>query len=146
VRTVVPTPSPGCPATRALQIEGIDHDEHLCTAPTAYGKLLTALWDSGEPFVIVEWDILPWPGAITELAACSEPWCGFPYPTIGEGSIIASMGCTKLTPAGPAPTEWRSTAWPTLDCTVGLVLAELHGGMHLHGPPVAHLALRHTIS
>ena len=143
MHVIVPTPTPDCPAHRALQIEGVDHDEIVCATPTTYGSLLTELWDAGEPFVLVEWDIVPWPGALDALEVCEQPWCGYPYPIVGEGSVIASLGCTKITPVGSAPDALASTQWPIVDCAIGLRLADLHGEMHLHEPLVAHLATRH---
>ena len=45
----------------------------------SYWNLLRNLWEMQEDVVIVEHDVIPWPGALEELVACAKPWCSFSY-------------------------------------------------------------------
>jgi hypothetical protein len=135
---VVPTPKLSSPAWRALRMEGIeDLWEWRCTDPYDYGRWFAYAWDEGEPFVIVEWDVIPWPGAVPGLLDCSSPWCTHAYP-LHRGRLATSFGIGKYIPTGPAPDEWRQTEWQQLDGQVVPVLRERLGAPHVHEPPVAH--------
>jgi hypothetical protein len=133
----VPTPEYFAPATRALRMEGIGVDEELCTKPNDYGILFAHLWDRGDPFIICEHDIIPWPGAVAKLADCRECWCTHRYP-LHVGNVARSFGIGKYQPVGQAPFEWRDTEWRMLDGQVIPLLNRLYGHPHTHEPPVAH--------
>lgn len=118
-----------------------------------YGTLFAALWNIGEPFVIVEHDVVPWPGAVEELHACAEPWCAFAYSPL-DGPLAdhdgPPMGCAKFTPEGPVPFEAVTEIgeggsrkgipiWDRLDLTVGRSLRARGLTVHQHHPCVAHI-------
>lgn len=140
---VIPTPELDSPAARALAMEGFDNGddrgrahEYLCVADTDYGMCFANLWAGGEPFVICEWDIIPWPGALTALLDCPEPWCTHRYPV--GANLTTSFGIGKYRPTGPADPSWAETPWHLLDGFVVPVLNRLFGRPHVHEPPVAH--------
>jgi hypothetical protein len=135
---VIPSPEPRCPALDALEMEGVD-ELHLalCTAPTDYGRVFSEYWNRGEPFIVCEWDICPWPEAIDKLSECNAGWCAHRYP-LHRGNVTLSFGLGKYRPQGEAPAEWAQTRWDQLDGQVIPVLNRLYGKPHVHEPPVAH--------
>lgn len=121
---------------RYVQMEGL----------YAYHGLLKELWSKLEPFVIVEQDVLPWPGAIEELWQCSGDWCTYSYRMHGGIGIAHALGCAKLSARLMAslPNVWdEQIAWNTLDQV--LFFAARNAGIepHMHRPPVIHLSERH---
>jgi hypothetical protein len=75
----------------------------------AYARWFQSLWKLGHDFIIVEHDVLPWPGAITKLEQCVNVWCG----------LNTSLQCTKFSPSrlGDCPVS-EPTHWQMLDHTV----------------------------
>jgi hypothetical protein len=118
-------------------MEGLVVVETLTVEPCDYGEYFTNMWARGAPFVVCEWDIVPWPGAITRLLECSEPWCTHRYPV--GGNVTTSFGIGKYRPSGPAAEEWARTPWHLLDGLVVPVLRARLGEPHIHEPPVAHV-------
>lgn len=45
----------------------------------SYTKVLEELWQQGETFALMEHDMVPWPGAITQIINCPYPWCFYGY-------------------------------------------------------------------
>lgn len=90
----------------------------------SYGDFLNELShkETG-PFIIVEHDCFPWPGAIQEILGCPEPYCSFG----------GTLQCAKISPTGddlvPPKTKW------------GQVDAEMwrHIVPHMHLPEVINL-------
>ena len=109
----------------------------------AYDRFFRSIWAEGESFIIVEHDILPWPGATQQLWGCPEPWCGFPY--MVKGSLNAYLGCVKFDPSrlGECPLPDEALLWSKLDMQIITRLSErgFHG--HLHEPAVVHLNYGH---
>lgn len=118
--------------------------------PTSYTRLFCRLWADGEPFAIVEHDIVPHPGALDELLGCPRDWCAFAYPYMN--GTHAGLGCTRfsatLLAAVPDAVEqtWRESTdvhpagfWCALDDRLGRVLRRSGFTQHVHGPPVTHL-------
>lgn len=133
----VPTPQLDSPAARALRMEGLKVRELICVTDYAYGQWFTEEWNRRRPFVMVEHDIIPWPGAVEALLECDRPWCSHEYP-LQQGHLTTSFGIGKYVPDGPAPADWAETEWRLLD---GSVLPEVRkrlGPVHVHEPPVAH--------
>lgn len=120
-------------------------------APTSYTRLLECLWAAGEPFAVVEHDIVPHPGALAELEACDRPWCAFGYPYLG--GTHAGLGCARfsaaLLAAVPNAVErtWAESTnvhppgfWCQLDDRLSRSLRRAGYASHVHGPPVTHLS------
>lgn len=124
-------------ALKALAMEGFNPIQWRCFGELNYGAMFALTWDLGHPFIVVEHDIVPWPGALRGLLECPEPWCTHAYP-LGVGNVTTSFGIGKYTPKGPAPAEWRETPWRLLDGEVIPHLIYLYGESHVHTPPVAH--------
>ena len=123
-----------------LEIQGIQSTYVEMTNDHSYPVMLDELWEIGKPFVIVEHDILPWPGAIQEMWTCTEPWCGFPYAL--PGGLDAYLGCTKFDPwAFSFPPKLREpeATFQYCDQMLAQGAARVKIEMHRHGPPVVHL-------
>jgi hypothetical protein len=127
-------------------MEGLEVTEVVMADRLHYARLFTELWQAGEGFILVEHDVVPWPGAIAQLEACEHECCAFEYPS--GGSWCRSLGCTKFSTSLvrriPYDVEWQNRAWDELD---GAVFATLQGEveMHIHQPPVAHVKARTLI-
>jgi len=86
------------------------------TAEDSYPDFLVRRWEEGLPFLNLEHDVLPWPGALVEIWNCVEEWCTFAYgfnEKFGNGSY---MGCVKFsrnlilrTPGLWTPEVWEVT-------------------------------------
>lgn len=151
---IVPTQKIGTPAMLALTMEGLEVSEVVMNDYHHYGRLLTEQWQSRRGFILVEHDIVPWPGALAQIDACREEFCGFEYP---NGMMVeeprsgwcASLGCVKFAPSLvqriPYGPEWQNRGWDELD---GAVFATLQGEveLHVHQPPVAHAKARVLVS
>lgn len=120
---------------------------------TAYARILIDAWAREGDLTIVEHDIGIRAGVIEELAACSQPWCGFPY-AIGE-SLLVCLGCTRfsahlkamlphlMAEAAAVGSEQDGGGvpagdWRRMDVRIGAAL-ERHGhARHRHEPAVEH--------
>ena len=134
------------PETRAALegVEGVtfvDVSDGPGEEASRYFWLLQAAWHRQEGVIIVEQDIVPPPGAIDELRACPQDWCGRPY-QVGI-NIDCWLGLTKFSPAIMAAVpdafdRMERTAYDSLD---GQLLPYLwQRGYHAckHWPAVDH--------
>jgi hypothetical protein len=109
-----------------------------------YWRLLCEIWENREEVVIIEHDIIPWPGCITELTDCPFDWCSNSYRMKKGYGIHHAFGCTKLGVSlmERMPDVWSQvddTRWNTLDAQL-CELAKREGiTPHPHRPPVNHL-------
>jgi hypothetical protein len=145
MEVVVAAAGPDCPAHLALLAEGIEHRNHLCEGKFGYADLLAELWEAGTGFVLVEHDVVPWPGAVGKLIACPEAWCvhGYPMNVDGIRWTNRTLGCVKfsakLTRATPEIAgRMRGIEWGYLDRMVVWVGEHHRQGFHEHTPQVAH--------
>ena len=129
---------------RSLEMQGLAPRYERLDGDYAYDRLFRRLWAEGEPFVLVEHDILPWPGAVQRLWTCDRPWCAFEYFMLGE--LRVALGCTKFDPSrlGPCPLpdtvwHWRKMDWQIIDA-----LTDRSQCAHLHEPAVTHLNRAHS--
>lgn len=120
---------------RALVGEGIAPILVDCTGDDyAYWRNVFA--DPDEPFLVVEHDVIPWPGALAELQACPREWCAVPYRI--HGAFMDGLGCTKFPAIAVDRDDWRS-----LHGTVERTLHARDVRVHRHWPPAAHLSTSH---
>ena len=127
-----------------LGIQGLRPRMVKLDSELSYDVLFRELWAKGEPFILVEHDIIPWPGAVQELWTCPEPWCGFPYYVFGE--LRAYLGCTKFDPArlGECPLTGDLFSWAVIDRKIENILMQRGHKGHVHSPPVTHLNFAHV--
>jgi hypothetical protein len=151
VRVIVPYARLYPETKAALEADGwtpeyvrVGHD------PTAYHTLVEGAWRQGETFAIIEQDIVPWPGSLTDLRDCPQPWCGFAYSlSTGYG---AYLGCTRFDGAmlrersgvfdaiaNLPPDGTPRRYWGRLDTRLKQVLEDGGLRMHVHWPAVGHL-------
>jgi hypothetical protein len=141
---VVTTLAPACSATLALTMEGLTVTEYVIRPhdPYHYGSILTSIWQRGHGFVLIEGDVVPWPGAIKELVQCKHDWCCFEYPTTLD-SRCNGLGCMKFSGKMvrhiPFNSLWQTTAWDSLDGIVHETLELAGENVHTHTPMVAHV-------
>jgi len=66
----------------------------------AYAGLLTALWEAGETFALLEHDVVCPDDAVRSFEECPEPWCSYWYSDICcDGCREAwrnQLGCTRF--------------------------------------------------
>lgn len=147
---LIPTTRTGTAAALALTMEGLEVTEVAMSDRLHYARTFTEQWQSGRGFILVEHDVVPWPGALRQLDACAEELCAFEYPSSAivdepRSGWTVSLGCTKFSSAllerVPYDVGWQNRGWDELD---GAVFATLQGKatMHLHSPPVAHAKAR----
>lgn len=116
-------------------------------ARAEYPDLLGQWWGRGEPFAVLEQDVLPWPGALDELASCPEPWCGFSYYQ-GVHTHVPTLGCVRFgeavlkLPNPLAEDGWPyntfDRGWDYCDQRIARVLKEAGFAWHQHFPAVLH--------
>lgn len=120
-----------------------------CPGEDDYARYFAMLWARG-PFILVEHDVVPWPGAVEELAACPHPWCVFAYEAGTEFARDNSgvpLGCVKFDPAalGECPAQPLPGGlypdWGSLDGIVSSTLLTRNIYPHQHTPAVAHIKL-----
>jgi len=108
----------------------LQSDEH------AYWRLVRYLWGKGDPFTLVEHDVVVLPDTLDELDNCPHPWCAFKV-TTGEG-WAATLGCVRFTPVGEWPVP-EPTRWQDLDWTLEAALVKAGWSKHLHSPILDHV-------
>lgn len=141
----VPSPNSDCPAGSALSVEGVDHHLVVVFDDLAYGELLSYLWKYGEGFILLEHDVVPFPGAMDKLEECDEDWCVHKYPP-APNKLYYSLGCIKVssklieqTSDAPERFNWTETRWSNLDSRVYPAIMEKIKSPHVHEPPLAHV-------
>lgn len=108
----------------------------------AYRRLLRDLWNEQTTVVMVEHDIVPWPGAIEELAGCMGLWCSCAYRLGGGYGVYHGFGCTKISAdlMRLVPHVWDEPgSWDVLDQRLWFAAREAGQEPHPHRPPVIHL-------
>jgi len=122
-----------------LLMQGLEPRYVRLDGEFAYDALIRRLWDAGEPFILVEHDVVPWPGAVQQLWTCDRPWCAFEYFMLGE--LRVALGCTKFDPTrlGPCPLPPTPQDWHRMDWHVIDTLTTRYECAHLHEPAVSHL-------
>lgn len=146
LQIVVPTRGYGSPPARALLIEGFEVLEVQMSDPQHYGRLFRHMWEIGNGFVLVEDDVVPWPGAVNQLLECENDWCAFPHPRTAaqEGGWCLGFGCVRFSHAlvrrhKMAHALDGSQRWDEVDGAAMGVLRTAGETCHEHSPPVAHL-------
>ena len=131
-----------CPASVALHLEGVAFILREVEDDEEYGRFLAENWQ-GE-VIILEHDVVPWPGAIGGLRGCMHPWCVYRYP-FGPGKLGWALGCLRVNPELVAahpdlPELWQGIAWNQLDAKVVSALTSVSvGDPHFHSPALAHV-------
>ena len=129
------------PVRIALQHENRHPKCAFMEGDTSYHDLLWKLWDAGEPFILNEHDIISWPGAISKLEECDNPWCTFLY-RCEAGWLKRGLGLVKFDPSRlPNIFEepFGDTHWRCLDTQIAQRL-ERHGiEVCNHKPAVTNL-------
>ena len=141
IRVVVPWAKDGPHRVVRLNLEnqGIEAEyRFMRDKGPAYPNLFRELWKDGEPFILVEHDILVWPGALYLLQQCTHSWCGYSYQI--RGSMESWLGCTKFEPArlGECPATAELQMWQ-FDVPVVVNLWDRGIPEHIHQPGVVHL-------
>jgi hypothetical protein len=111
-----------------------------------YLKLLRSLWHQGETVILVEHDVVPWPGALDEISHCPCEWGSYSYHMHGGIGIYHGFGCTKLSAEmmRQTPEVWASWAsWNMLDQKLLFHARSKGFEPHTHRPPVTHLNPNH---
>jgi hypothetical protein len=114
-----------------------------------YAQTVKAWWEQGDPFIVVEHDVIPWPGALGQLASCPHPWCAYAY-GVGGDDITADtfvrygsvpMGCFKVEPRrlGRCPFSDEPVHWTAIDSVLAQVLYENGHRVHQHWPSICNL-------
>jgi len=125
----------------ALFHERVKPDCRLMSGETDYYDLVKSLWQSGEPFIINEHDIIPWPGAIKKLEDDESPWSTFRYRS-PAGWIEDGLGLVKFEPLrlpNIFAKEFDQKHWSNLDVQIARRLQA--NGIHpcVHSPAVSNL-------
>jgi hypothetical protein len=117
----------------------------------SYFDIFQRHWDYAAGFITVEGDVLPWPGALEEIANCHHGCCNFWGPSGWNRDRYAlgyGLGCTKfsarLIASHPDMMEHFITKglgkhWHHLDGQIFDYLQQHGEGIHFHSPPVTHL-------
>ncbi len=125
----------------ALDQDNLYPDYQLMDREDAYHDLFKRLWETGEPFIINEHDIIPWPSAIAQLEACPEPWCTHMYRCacgwIGNGLGLAKFDPKRLPNIFQTP--FGNTNWQYLDTRIADRLRIYELQPHIHTPAVTNL-------
>jgi hypothetical protein len=133
----------------ALDQDGWEPEYIHCDKEDSYYNVMSKYWSAKEDFCVVEHDIIVWPGALSELSQCPEPWCTFPY-YCSVGWIIDGLGCTKFSKhlletypnflKEPFPTCCsHSRNYCGLDRLIAHKALELGLKPHVHKPGVTNL-------
>jgi hypothetical protein len=142
-RVVVPyTESMHPLVTQLLQRYGIKADYQRVDGDDGYRLLMQQLWKDGQTVIVIEHDIIPWPGAIEELLLCQCHWGTYSYHINGGVGVSHMLGCAKLTAEvmEALPNVWSEwTHWSMVDRKLFFAAQGIGLEPHLHRPAVIHL-------
>lgn len=145
MKVVIPALREDCPAALALWKEGIPYEVVLMEDEYSYSRFLCLLWEEARDFILLEHDIVPWPGALTALEECPFGWCSYRYP-LAPFTLRPALGCIKVLgwiqlahPELPDAYRWAGRIWTQMDGAVCPALESIIGPTHIHNPPVAHV-------
>jgi len=125
----------------ALFHERVKPDCRLMQGEHDYYELVKSLWAQGEPFIINEHDIVPWPGALKQLEDCDSPWCTFTYRS-SAGWINDGLGLVKFEPMrlpNIFAQEFEQKHWSNLDVQIARRLQANLVHPCAHTPAVTNL-------
>jgi hypothetical protein len=108
-----------------------------------YGNLLLSWWRRGEPFVLVEHDIVLHDRVIPEFEECDHDWCTFSYSTARRGTLYQSLGCVRFSARLLAATQadagyLRICPWWANDQAIAKICGRAGFAAHTHWPMVEH--------
>ena len=114
------------------------------TDDDAYWRMFCDIWEKRTPVLIIEHDIIPWPGAVQEIINCPCHWCSNTYKMRGGFGINHAFGFTKFDEKfmEDLPDVWtqvESTNWKHLDAQLCEIAKREGLTPHPHRPPVTHL-------
>ncbi len=115
----------------------------LMKTDTSYFEQLAEFWARREAFVVIEHDIIIRSGAVEELQACPNAWCGFVYWT-GAG-FNPALGCTifsaeLIEAAGDVFSRIDDRTWQHLDIRLFREIETATGlAICAHYPALPHL-------
>lgn len=98
-----------------------------------YWRALHRWWSDGEPFLIVEHDVVAGRELLEQMTGCGHAWCLSPY------GATQLLGCTRFDPAQLGPLVVPATPWDRLDLVVHHELWSRGARPKLHRPTPAHL-------
>lgn len=125
-----------------LKSYGLTPEVRVLDGEDGYRQLMLGVWRERKPVIIVEHDILPWPGAIEELIACPCLWGTYSYRCHGGIGISHMLGCAKITAEliDLLPDLWDSPVhWAKIDGHLFFGAERAGQQPHLHRPAVIHL-------
>jgi hypothetical protein len=110
------------------------------TSEESYFYELASAYFTGLPLVIIEHDVVVPEGAVEELLACPEPWCGFPI-AVSHGRSKVCLGLTKLAMNACYPDLMvgMNKQWWVLDIQIEARLTARGFTVHEHQGAVKHL-------
>lgn len=137
-----------CPAARALLTEGVPCEIVALQGDYDYGEAVAGMWAQGDEIVVLEHDVVPWPGAMNAISGCEHPWCVYEYP-FAPNALGHAIGCLRVSEELvrsdlDLPDMWAGVPWNQLDAALYRALAAASGERepHIHTPPLAHLKPR----
>jgi hypothetical protein len=135
-------------ARLALLSDGIEPVMLETLGQHGYWTALAGLWEQREGFILIEGDIVVWPGAVQSMIDHPADWVARPYWINGE--LIPAFGCvkfsTQLIERHPMlmldlPEEHRN--WMGLDMRTYEALEAGGEKLEVLWPAVAHLKMLH---
>jgi len=129
------------PVRIALQHENRHPDCVYLDGDKAYHNLIRTLWHNNKPFILNEHDIIPWPGAISKLEECENPWCTFLY-RCEAGWLKRGLGLVKFDPSrlpNIFDEPFGDTHWRCLDTQIAQRLERAGYEVCNHKPAVTNL-------
>jgi hypothetical protein len=125
-----------------LTSQGLHPEVVVTEGLNGYYDFFRERWREGKGFVLVEGDVLPWPGAIQQLLACPRDWCAHAYRL--DSGYVPAFGLVKFTSMLVKRTQGfleriEDRSWKALDSRIRWELIDVTDTDHHHHlPPVIH--------
>lgn len=116
--------------------------------PMAYVKHLRSRWEERCPFINIEHDVVPWPGALESLEMCPQMWCAYGYDVGAQDFNPAPLGLVKFSAEFQAalPDLWLDDVpWHALDTHLWSYATERGHQAHQHRPSVLHASFESLV-
>jgi len=125
-----------------LRIQYVQPEAVKVDTGDAYWKMLRDAWSDGREFMVVEHDVMVWPGSVAFLFSCDMDWCVLP--TLCHGRMYTtSLGAMRfgatMIQRNPGLWDRISSEWMYLDAHLSEEMGWPFITPHAHYPAAAHL-------
>lgn len=135
------------PAT-LISLIGFNYQPFKTDTDNSYTDFFRQRWNEEKKFILVEQDVVVWPGAIQAIWDCPREWCAYDFHlpnhqtrNLEEEKNGVPIGCVKISPEmiSKTPNMWKEDVkWDVCDLNLTRKAIEAGVQVHQHHPGVVN--------